>query len=506
VRRLWPLLPFLVAGLLVSRCGDDAARVAAEDAAAADPWLQGRHDLTLVVVGDLKGKLKPCGCTKPQLGGLERLAALVDRLRPRSGGAVAGIGLGGFLSRTGLQRQQELKSSLVRAALEEMGFQALCLGVSDLYVPTMFQVFGNGRGLQGPRPPVNVVPAASSGIELPATSTAFAEFQLRTLPVRALTLVDPVEAERLQAEGIADGVITPATALQGLRAHPDTLWVIGSWVSGDAAVAMARAAAALGPAVIVDFTREAESRSSDRVPLGGKPLVVSFDEMGKEVGVLDLDLPTGGKGWLATWRAVPLGPDLDASPSDLRPRIAGLFDLYRQEVRADRVVDQVPRNEEGPAKYVGSASCAACHRGIYEDWLRTGHAQALHTLRKVDYHWDPECLVCHVQGPRRVDSGSGTQWIIDPSGWRDAEATPYLGAVGCENCHGPGSLHAAAPTDRSLFAPGGPNRRSPGRDDTCVKCHDADNSHGFLEEYETRLQRVNHSRVPSDRRTTWRPK
>ena len=76
-----------------------------------------------------------------------------------------------------------------------------------------------------------------------------------------------------------------------------------------------------------------------------------------------------------------------------------------------------------------------------------------------------------------------------------------MGGVGCENCHGPGSAHAADPYDRSLFAPGGPNRRSMDKQG-CMTCHDAENHHGFAEAFETRhLPAVDHRRVPSDRRT-----
>ena len=493
MRRAWPLLPFLVAGALtLARCEDTPPR---------DPWLESTHDIRIVIVGELKGKLKPCGCTKPQLGGLERLAAELDRLRPGGQGLVVGVALGEFLSRTGLEGQQEAKSSLLREALHEMGFQALCLGIPDLYVPAIFHPNQGDEGLGHPRPPINVVPARSSGLEVSTTSTAFVEFVARTLPVRVLTLVDPNEAERLKAEGIADGVITPASALQGLQPHPDTLWIIGSYVSGEAAEAMARAAAGLGLTVIVDFTHEAESRPRDRIPLGGDPLVVSFDEFGKEVGVLDLDLSNDGKGWLATWRAIPLAPDLDTSPSDLRPRISELFDVYRREVRERRIIDQIPTYADGPAKWVGSAKCAACHDGIYQDWLRTPHALALKTLRRVDYHWDPECIVCHVQGTHRMVDLFGTRWTRDESGFCDAEKTPFLGAVGCENCHGPGSLHAADPKDRSLFAPGGPNRAKPGRE-TCVRCHDIENSAGFSQEYEDHLGKVDHRGVPTDRKYT----
>jgi len=145
---------------------------------------------------------------------------------------------------------------------------------------------------------------------------------------------------------------------------------------------------------------------------------------------------------------------------------------------------------------VGSAACARCHEGIYQDWNLTPHAKALRTLKREDYAWDPECLACHVQGPQRqVD----LHFSWASSGFVDPDSTPHLGSVGCENCHGPGSTHLAAPYDKEVWRQ--ELMRAKPAQERCVKCHDLDNSVGFAEQYTERRAKVDHHRVPKERKT-----
>ena len=64
--------------------------------------------------------------------------------------------------------------------------------------------------------------------------------------------------------------------------------------------------------------------------------------------------------------------------------------------------------------------------------------------------------------------------------------------VGCESCHGPGSLHAAAPAKANIAG-------SPGRA-LCVTCHNLENSPHF--DFATYLPRVlgpGHGQPPAAR-------
>jgi predicted CXXCH cytochrome family protein len=103
---------------------------------------------------------------------------------------------------------------------------------------------------------------------------------------------------------------------------------------------------------------------------------------------------------------------------------------------------------------------------VYE---KTGHARAYATLVSVHKQYRLDCVACHVIGFQqpggvcRVDQVEGRQ------------------NVGCENCHGPGSIHASDGTGRTVLRP----RPGPS---VCVGCHTAENSIHF--DYTTYLPRV----------------
>jgi hypothetical protein len=100
------------------------------------------------------------------------------------------------------------------------------------------------------------------------------------------------------------------------------------------------------------------------------------------------------------------------------------------------------RQEE--PEYVGSRACRRCHLREYRSWQNSAHANIFTLLepgmrpeakRKVnlqpdvDYRTNELCLQCHTVG-------YGT-----PSGFKSLEETPDLTGVGCETCHGPGSIY-----------------------------------------------------------------
>jgi hypothetical protein len=128
----------------------------------------------------------------------------------------------------------------------------------------------------------------------------------------------------------------------------------------------------------------------------------------------------------------------------LRKRYAvGLVALVSAALVASAVRPRTAAPEE-PSKpaYVGPDTCKRCHFKQWKSWKKTGMARSLEVLRpgkalekkkasgldaSTDYGKDPKCLRCHV-------TGHGAE-----SGYRDG--VERLGSVGCEACHGPGSLY-----------------------------------------------------------------
>jgi hypothetical protein len=460
-------------------------------------WQAHRPHVSLLIAGNQLGKFKPCGCTSPQLGGLERLAVLIERLRFRAGEGYGAVSLGWSLRGNG-EAQEESKADLYRMALQLLSFDALILGTPDLYVPAMTMPFSGGGEVDLPRPPANVPPSPTGYLAMSMDAGPLATFHVRDLEIRALSLVYPEHSGLLRAAGIAEGVMPPAGALQLLRPRPETLWIVGTDAEGDTLTGVKEAMRRLGPSVIVDLAGGGRVRVED-VALADGPLVVGLGDLGKEVGVLDLDPAPDGSGWRASYHVVELAPEFDEMRSELRGAVASLFGHYKRKVRERGYLGAFPNlPDPKDVEYVGSGRCAACHPGIYQDWLNTPHAHALLTLKDASYEWDPECIRCHVVGFER--SGEG-RWFRARSGFQEPVRTPHLGGVGCESCHGPGAKHVADPLDGSVWEHGGPGRRRPARKD-CMVCHDVENSFGFSTDYaEHYLPAVDHRRVPSDRRT-----
>jgi hypothetical protein len=448
-------------------------------------------------VAGQRGKLKPCGCSEPQLGGIERLAALTELNRKRAREGCAGLSLGWSLGDRG-EPQAEAKAALYRATLEVLGFETLVLGTTDLHVPALAQPFLGGRAYDLPTPPANV-PLLRTGVLARAADTEpFATFDVGGLAVRALSIVDPDLGPSLS--DVAEVVLPPGGALMALTPRPDALWVVGTDVTGAGMEALRGAMRRLGPAVIVDVEGAMGEDALEKVRLVDEPLVVSLATWGKEVGVLDLDpVPADeGGGWIVSYHALPLAPWLEKKRSPLRDQVTELVTRYKKTVRErGYLVDFDAYPNESGVGYVGSSRCARCHPGIYEEWLSTPHARALRTLQGRGYDWDPECVRCHVVGFERFPSG---RWGRVQGGFLDPKRTPHLGGVGCECCHGPGEAHVESPRDRSLWGADGPNLRHPGKRG-CQICHDVENSFGFIEKYaDVFLPRVDHRDVPSDRR------
>lgn len=150
-----------------------------------------------------------------------------------------------------------------------------------------------------------------------------------------------------------------------------------------------------------------------------------------------------------------------------RPTSEGLaasrqqYNRALEDIAARNAVPPTPP-ADGEAGYIGAAQCQNCHRDATEHWETTAHASAWSTLEERDKTFDAACVGCHVTGWQ--EPGGST--LSHHEG---------LENVQCESCHGPGSLHAAAPSEEA--------RRSSIRREVptsvCIDCHNAEHSPSF---------------------------
>jgi len=112
---------------------------------------------------------------------------------------------------------------------------------------------------------------------------------------------------------------------------------------------------------------------------------------------------------------------------------------------------------QGKAQYVGAAKCKMCHKSAakgnqFGKWEASKHASAFKVLgtdeakavaKKAGVTGDPqkakECLVCHTSNGHNASASVAATFT-------SAEG------VGCESCHGPGSLYKSMKVMKALRA------------------------------------------------------
>jgi len=112
-----------------------------------------------------------------------------------------------------------------------------------------------------------------------------------------------------------------------------------------------------------------------------------------------------------------------------------------------------------------------CHADAAAVWKSSAHSHAYATLAKKGKESDPACLRCHTTGFLLT---GGFRPDLDPA------KRAHLTDVGCETCHGPGSLHVDGHSKLTTSESG--SMRTESAQQVCVACHDRTNSPGFRPE------------------------
>jgi hypothetical protein len=128
-----------------------------------------------------------------------------------------------------------------------------------------------------------------------------------------------------------------------------------------------------------------------------------------------------------------------------------------------------PPVPEGQATFVGNEACEDCHDEAVKFWSQTRHAGAWETLVQRGQQLDLECIGCHVTGW----GGPGGATLAKNERLRD---------VGCETCHGPGSIHVAKGGEEKPLAV----VLNPPKEMCATQCHTKEHSDTF--QYEAYLR------------------
>jgi hypothetical protein len=439
----------------------------------------------LLISGQMIGYQEPCGCSANQRGGLVRRASFVEMLRKR-GWNLGLIDLGSLAQDDAKPRggpvQTRLKFGVTLKALQIMGYGALALSVDDLKLDTGETIMQLQNTLSEDPGSLKAVAANATpaeGLDFDKKIRPSVRVSVGTAKVGVTAVVDPAAFAALKdadKESLLT-VQTPESTLPAVLAdlESDTDYQV-LMVQGPPELARTLAETYQGFDLVVATSPYTDPASTPEALNDGKTWLVTVGRKGMYVGVIGLYPGTSEP---MRYQRVEMNESLDV----LRPLAANVHALigddFQRLLKDADVLASYPKrpyalfDSPSDAAYVTAETCKQCHPNTYAKWSTTPHARAYAPLindprdNGRNRENDASCVSCHT---------TGFDYI---GGFVSIPTTPQLKNNQCENCHGPGSRHAAAPDDLALRATMKRSSEDFDRNHRCITCHDEDNDPKF---------------------------
>jgi hypothetical protein len=483
--------------------------------ATSDPAI-GKPSFTVFALAEVRGQIGPCGCTTDPLGDLSRTAQVIEQAR--AAGPVLVVDAGSLLySKAPIPEpqvaQEDLKADLLAATYRQtLKIDAIGLGPADLprgtdklrlprqavnapelavEAPKVIAIGGGKAGVFGV-----IAEGAVTGVKLtdPVAAGKQAVAKLRgegaqlvigliqasnkkdaaqlvrdiggiDLAIAGLGLLAP-EPERveIEAQKIGDGwLVVPANRGQILARVDVTLRGGGPLVDAVGPAAATAKIAVLDKqlaALDADLKAFAADKTADAAFVAQKQRERAQAAAERDrLKAHPLAVPARGSYFTLAQLRISKGLACDPKVQD------AVSAFYRATGEANvKAAANVPvaAPAKGQAGYAGNEACSDCHGDAAELWKKTVHAQAWKTLEDRGQQFDLDCIGCHVTGWQRP-GGSNL-------GHNEA-----LRDVGCETCHGPGSIHVAKGGNERPFA----IQRAPAPELCASQCHTKEHSDTF---------------------------
>lgn len=489
-----------VAACFVKR-GSTVEPVVSDDTKAKErlfrDWPQ--PDAVVIVSGQQHGYLDPCGCSRPQIGGLIRRYNLIEDLKGR-GWPILAVDAGDIAQRKapgGLPNIREvalLKYKVSMESLKRMSYSTVSFGTHEAALSLMdaLAVFtlNNNDAAGKPSPPFvlaanldkreekfpglvepwKVVPVPGADLKIGIVGVVG--------PSVAKEIKDQIKDPDVRFDEGSSAAIK--AAIKALEPHKPDLRVLLYHGQPEEARACALAFPKNFPIIVCISTFDEPPSNADIVKEAGS-MIVTVGHKGKYVGAVGVNRT----GWddpkfELRYQLVRLGEEyLTPENKEKGHPVLELMEQYTKELKRENYLakylpskhpSQVGVAADQKPTYIGpDRRCKKCHESAYEIWEKSAHSHAYQTLvnakKPANRQFDGECIVCHTVG------------FAYESGFRNEKDTPKLTDVGCESCHGPASQHAKNPNNAEFRAALNPWKGDATRIeiDLCVKCHDPDN-------------------------------
>ncbi|MSR31267.1 MAG: hypothetical protein EXR99_07160 [Gemmataceae bacterium] len=464
-----------------------------------------KPDLAIILTGQQHGYLLPCGCSRPQVGGLERRFNFIQGLKSQ-GWKIAALDLGDLPHNQGLvslsNEQGLIKYRYAMMAQKAMGYSAVGFGEYEASLP-LFNALAE-YALNDPLPKVLGANLKDREKEFPDQVGTWAKVETSGSQVKfgVTAVVGPgiagkIQDPRVKFSSSKDALAQSLEEMNKAKLDLKILLYQGvlKGVAKGASPSEALAAVHAFPQfqVVLCLSEEEEPSSNPIVVTHPETkeqiLIIRIGMKGKYIGVLGVyKNPTVGQPYKFRYTIAQMAEDyLTPASAKKNHPVIDLMERYGKELKADNYLSrnrqvrhpaQVAFAEASPV-YVGSDKCKKCHESAFAVWKKSPHSHAYQTLVQAkepsNRQFDPECIVCHTVG-------FGFQ-----SGFTTLDKTPILTDVGCESCHGPASEHVKKATDERWYKVLNPWKPQPSEtakdkelrlgkiDQFCQKCHDIDN-------------------------------
>ena len=488
-----------------------------------------KPEMVIVFSGQTFGYLQPCGCSNPQIGGLARRYNFIQMLKKR-GWPVAAIDLGELYPKrdpkklaVGEQEKEKFRATLKSLAL--MDYVGYGIGESELKMPLALGL-ADAAALNlkdAPRPflsnlndPGNIFSALGGhqyrivggqvkvGIaNLVAPSMAKKFIDDPNLKFHSYeTMLEPIMKQFAKAN-VAVSIVLLQSDYDQDPAVPAAPRPFQLEVK-QCAELVAQVKQRNNNVALVDLIGHTSDQDNPPGQLemikGSESRSFYLGHNGKYVGVLGVFRQPNNQRFLLKYELVPLSP-IFATPKHAQANhpVMNLIEEYAKTVKdRDFLAAYAPlrhphETQRDPAllkagieaKFVGSDRCGDCHPHAFKVWTNSKHSQAFDTLVKdknpSHRQHDPDCVICHTVGFKHP-----TGYYDPPAGANAKKVADHnmkLRHVGCENCHGPGSMHANDPKNKNYYplinpltlgVPPNPQKLLK-LDFFCFKCHDTEN-------------------------------
>ncbi len=477
-------------------------------------------EATLLLMADIRGVLKPCGCTVDlQKGGFDRLAPFLAKERSQHPGATL-VHAGPLFF-----EDAEVEPSKVAQRERQAEVTAELLGRLDVALAgaTAVDMAAGGEDVAALLATAKI-PATAANLMVPGLGLEASVVQrIGGLDVGVFALASPDHAKTLGASAtVSDPTEAARAAVASLAGRADVV-VLLSALGLRKTKRLVRQVPGIQFAVVGGLGEHPVS--SDEAELVGATRVMQFHREGRWVGRLTIRLVDGAvdafvdasapsaaeledfgariarlEASLAQWKSTRPADDYDvrsathhlASLQEARARLQGktaevptdrssfsfhvtplewdlpqdadvlaVMDSFNMELKDIALANAgtLPEAKPGEAVYVGVGECLDCHDEAQTYWDNDRHEHAWETLVEQQKTFDAECVSCHVTGWGKA----GGSILGKTEGREDVQ---------CEACHGPGSLHVESEGDVAV-------PRAEPDEDLCVQCHNSHHSPHF---------------------------